>query len=34
MVAQKLRITTTTLYAFINGDGSPKETAHYILKGL
>ena len=30
-VAQKLGITTTTLYAYINGDGSPKETASFIL---
>jgi DNA invertase Pin-like site-specific DNA recombinase len=30
-VAQKLGITTTTLYAYINGDGSPKESASFIL---
>jgi DNA invertase Pin-like site-specific DNA recombinase len=30
-VAHKLGITTTTLYAYINGDGSPKETASFIL---
>ena len=30
-VAQKLGITTTTLYAYINGDGSPKEAASFIL---
>jgi DNA invertase Pin-like site-specific DNA recombinase len=33
-VAQRLGITTTTLYAYINGDGSPKETANLILKGF
>ncbi len=30
-VAQKLGITTTTLYAYINGDGSPKASAISIL---
>ena len=33
-VAQKLGITTTTLYAYINGDGSPKETANFILNNI
>ena len=32
-VAQRLGITTTTLYAYVNGDGSPKELATILLKG-
>jgi len=31
-VAKRLGITTTTLYMYINGDGSPKEAATKILK--
>lgn len=30
-VAKELGITTTTLYDYVNGDGSPKETAQKIL---
>ena len=31
LVAQELGITTTTLYDYVNGDGSPKEAAQKIL---
>jgi predicted DNA-binding transcriptional regulator AlpA len=31
-VAKRLGITTTTLYEYINGDGTPKEPAHKILQ--
>lgn len=31
LVAQELGITTTTLYDYVNGDGSPKETAQKVL---
>ncbi|WP_426476083.1 helix-turn-helix domain-containing protein [Chryseobacterium sp. CBSDS_008] len=30
-VAKKLGITTTTLYMYVNGDGSPKEPAVKLL---
>ena len=30
-VARKLGITTTTLYMYVNGDGSPKEPAVKLL---
>jgi hypothetical protein len=30
-VARRLGITTTTLYAYINGDGSPKEAGTKLL---
>ena len=30
-VAQQLGITTTTLYAYVNGDGSVKEAGHRLL---
>jgi predicted DNA-binding transcriptional regulator AlpA len=30
-VSKKLGITTTTLYAYVNGDGSPKASAILIL---
>lgn len=30
-VAKRLNITTTTLYAYINGDGSPKAAAKAVL---
>lgn len=32
-VAKRLGITPTTLYYYVNGDGSPKEPAVKILKG-
>jgi DNA invertase Pin-like site-specific DNA recombinase len=32
-VAQRLGITTTTLYAYINGDGSPKAAGAALLDG-
>ena len=31
-VAKRLGITTTTLYEYINGDGTPKESAYKILQ--
>ncbi|MDA0967516.1 MAG: recombinase family protein [Proteobacteria bacterium] len=31
-VAKRLGITTTTLYEYINGDGTPKEPAYKILQ--
>ena len=31
LVAQELGITTTTLYDYINGDGTPKKTAQKVL---
>jgi DNA invertase Pin-like site-specific DNA recombinase len=30
-VAQRLGITTTTLYTYVNGDGSPKAAGQYLL---
>ena len=30
-VARKLGVTTTTLYEYVNGDGSPKELGRRIL---
>lgn len=30
-VAKRLGITTTTLYMYVNGDGSPKEAATKLL---
>ena len=30
-VAKTLNITTTTLYAYVNGDGSLKEAGHRVL---
>jgi DNA-binding phage protein len=30
-VAKRLGITTTTLYMYINGDGSPKEAGSKVL---
>lgn len=30
-VAQRLGITTTTLYAYVNGDGTPKQAAQAVL---
>lgn len=31
-VAQRLNISTATLYEYVNGDGSPKEKANLLLK--
>ena len=31
-VAKKLGITTATLYAYVNGDGTPKQTAAALLR--
>ena len=31
-IAKKLNITTTTLYDYVNGDGSLKEKGEEILK--
>jgi DNA invertase Pin-like site-specific DNA recombinase len=30
-VAQRLGITTTTLYTYVNGDGSPKAAGQHLL---
>jgi len=30
-VAQRLGITTTTLYTYVNGDGSPKAVGQHLL---
>lgn len=30
-VAKTLHMTTTTLYAYVNGDGSLKEAGHLLL---
>ena len=30
-VAKRLGITTTTLYVYVNGDGSPKKAAQIVL---
>ena len=30
-IASRLGITTSTLYAYVNGDGSPKEIAQRLL---
>jgi hypothetical protein len=30
-LARRLGITTTTLYAYVNGDGSPKELGQMLL---
>ena len=32
-VARRLGVTTTTLYAYVNGDGSPKATGTAVLAG-
>ena len=34
IVAKELGITTTTLYDYVNGDGSPKKTAQKVLNAL
>ena len=31
LLAQELGITTSTLYDYVNGDGSPKEAAQKVL---
>ena len=31
LVAEEMGITTTTLYDYINGDGSPKKAAQDVL---
>jgi DNA invertase Pin-like site-specific DNA recombinase len=31
-IAKKLGVTTTSLYAYVNGDGSPKEAGKNILE--
>jgi hypothetical protein len=31
-VAKRLSITTTTLYSYVNGDGTPKELGSKLLK--
>ena len=33
-VAQRLGITTTTLYTYVNGDGSPKASGQHILNAV
>jgi len=33
VIAKELGITTTTLYDYVNGDGSPKEAGQKILNG-
>ena len=32
-IAAELGVTTTTLYEYVNGDGSPKAAAQPILRG-
>jgi len=32
-VAKRLGLTTTTLYAYVNGDGSPKAAGTAVLEG-
>jgi DNA invertase Pin-like site-specific DNA recombinase len=32
-IAKRLGITTTSLYSYVNGDGSPKEAGQKILEG-
>ncbi len=32
-VAKRLSLTTTTLYAYVNGDGSPKAAGQAVLDG-
>ena len=32
-VAKRLGVTTTTLYAYVNGDGSPKAAGQAVLDG-
>ena len=32
-IAAELGVTTTTLYAYVNGDGSPKTAAEVVLHG-
>ncbi len=32
-VAKRLGLTTTTLYAYVNGDGTPKAAGTAVLEG-
>lgn len=32
-VAKRLNLTTTTLYAYVNGDGTPKAAGQAVLDG-
>jgi DNA invertase Pin-like site-specific DNA recombinase len=32
-IARELGVTTTTLYTYVNGDGSPKAAAEAVLRG-
>ena len=32
-VAKRLNLTTTTLYSYVNGDGSPKAAGQALLDG-
>ena len=32
-VAKRLSLTTTTLYAYVNGDGTPKAAGQAVLDG-
>ena len=32
-LARRLGITTTTLYAYVNGDGTPKAAGQAVLEG-
>lgn len=32
-VAKRLGVTTTTLYAYVNGDGTPKAAGQVLLDG-
>jgi len=32
-LARRLGITTTTLYMYVNGDGTPKEPGQKLLEG-
>ena len=31
-IARELGVTTTTLYTYVNGDGSPKAAAETVLR--
>ncbi len=33
-VARRLNITTTTLYAYVNGDGSLKQAGQALFEGI
>jgi hypothetical protein len=32
-VAKRLNLTTTTLYTYVNGDGTPKSAGQAVLDG-